>query len=495
MPANFNLALTFAVLPQAILVGLAGVCALLGWLRPGQRPSLYRWIACIALAGAVAASGLELYGMRHSPGGVGLDAFSGGLVADHLTVYVTIAACAFAFVACLLSDTYIARLRGRSSAFFALVLTSTAALSALAGESDMITFFVALQALIIGLGLITALLKTDEGAAEASFTVLREAGVASATLLYGFAILYGVTGSGDLARVGVAAHRAPLLVALGSALVLTGLTFTAGLLPFRRWTRHVAEQVPSVPAGLVLAFGIAGGGVGWLRVGVGGFGGSLPLWTALTAILVAVTCGYAGLAALREQHLRRLVALMASAQSAVLVLGVASFSGNAGKVSPEGPVAVLFGLAVFTVGLIAVFAVLSMLESAGVGMDLADLRGVGHRSPAAALLLSAALASLVGLPPLAGFFARLLIYEAAFDSGLGWLVMVSLVSTALMAAALARLLTAMYAETGDERPFTLAATPRLPRSVAVSCCLAALLMGVVSQPLLALASGGAGPLL
>jgi NADH-quinone oxidoreductase subunit N len=493
--ADFRLALTFSVLPETILVVLAGVTALIALLRPGERPTLHRWIACIALAGAVAASGIELFGMRLNKSGVGLVAASGNLVADRLGVYVTVAACVVAFIVCLLSDTYIRRVRLRSGGFFALLLMSTAALSALAGERDMITFFVALQTLVVCLGLIVALVKTDDVAAESAFKVSIEGAVAGAVLLYGLAVLYGASGSGDLGRAGAASHRAPLLVAVGVALVLLALTFTAGLIPFRRWVRRTAEHVPAVPAGFVLALGLSGGGVAWLRAGVSGFGAAVPLWTVLTAILVAVTAGFTGLAALRAANVRRLVAALASLQSATLLLGVISFSGFAGKVAPQGPVAVLLALALFAIGLIAVFAVLSVLEAAGVGMSYADLRGVGYRSPATALLLGVSLVSLVGVPPLAGFFARLLLFESAIDSGFGWLVIVVLASTALGVVGVVRLLTAMYAETGDERPFTMAATPRLPRTVAIACCAATFLLGVITQPLLTLAGGGARPLL
>jgi len=495
MPGNLGLAVAVAVLPDTILVVLAGACALLGVLRPRQRPTLYRWIACIALAGAVAASGSELWGMRRLPGGVGLDTFGGGLVADHLSVYVTIAACSFAFIVCLSSDAYLRRIRSRASGFFALVLMSTASVSVLAGERNMVTFFVALQALVVCLALIGALTKTRDDSVEASFKTLLEGGIAAAVLLYGFAILYGVTGSVDLSTVAASAAHAPLLVALGSTLVVLGLTFASGLIPFRRWLRRASEHTPATPAGFVLTMGLAGGGAGWLRIGVSGFGTNFRLWVTITAVVVAVSSLYAGLACLRETNVRRMVAHAASAQSAVLVLGVISYFGNAGKVAPQGPVAVLFAIAIFAVGLLAVFAVLGMLENAGVGAEVDDLRGLGQRSAPSALLLTVSLASLVGLPPLAGFFARLFVFEAAVDSGFGWLVLLVLASNVLLVVAVARVATAMFAETGDERPFTVRATPPLSRTVAIACCALAFLLGVIAQPLLALASGGASPLL
>src|SRR5205823_12309088 len=91
MPNNFNLALTIAVLPEAILVVVAGCCALLAGLRPGERPDLYRWMACIAIAGAVAAAGLALFGMRLNKNGVALVVWGGGLTVDHFSFFFTVA--------------------------------------------------------------------------------------------------------------------------------------------------------------------------------------------------------------------------------------------------------------------------------------------------------------------------------------------------------------------------------------------------------------------
>jgi NADH-quinone oxidoreductase subunit N len=491
---NLGQAVATALLPDAIVVVIAGVVALLGVLRPGHRPSLYRWIACIALAGAVAASGFELFGMRTVKSGVGLDTFGGGLVADHLSVYVTIAACVVAFIVCLLSDSYISRIPSRAAAFFALLLMSVAATSTLAAEHEMITFFVALQTLVVCLGLIAALTKTDSRSTNASFAVLREGALASALLLYGLTVLYGATGSTDFRQVASAAHRAPLLVAAGTTLTLLGLSFAAGVLPFRRWLRLVAADVPATPAAFLLALVTGAGAVAWLRFGVDGLGDGVRLWVVVAAILAAGSALYAGAGALRERSLRRLLAHLVSAQAAVLLLGSISFSGNAGKVLPGGATAVLFAIGLFSVGVLAVFAVVGMLENAGLGTSIDDLRGLAHRSPAAALLLGIALASAVGLPPLGGFIARLVVFESAVGSGLAWLVVVQLAASALLVTAVARFLTAMYAETGDERPFTLGATPRLGRTVAVACCLGVFLLGVISQPLLVLASGGASVL-
>src|SRR5207253_295861 len=130
-------------------------------------------------------------------------------VVDHFSIYVTIAACTFALITCLVSDTYVRRIPSRSGGFFALVLLVTAGVSALAAQREMITFFLTLAVVSIALTTVHALMKTDDLAAEAAWKHLVEGAVAMAAVLYGLAILYGVTGSTNLATVAGALRRGP----------------------------------------------------------------------------------------------------------------------------------------------------------------------------------------------------------------------------------------------------------------------------------------------
>jgi NADH-quinone oxidoreductase subunit N len=159
----------------------------------------------------------------------------------------------------------------------------------------------------------------------------------------------------------------------------------------------------------------------------------------------------------------------------------------------EAPSAMLFGLVVFGLSSIAAFSVLAILQTAGLGDQLHDLRGLAHRSPAAAVPLAFAMATLAGAPPLGGFLARLFIVISAFDSNYGWLAVVALAAAVITAVPLLRAVASMWAETGDEQPFTTYATPRLGRMVSAFCCLGAFYITVLAQPILLLARGGAGP--
>ncbi|MFN2581537.1 MAG: NADH-quinone oxidoreductase subunit N [Candidatus Dormibacteria bacterium] len=487
-------ALGNVLLPEILLTGFALISAVLGVLRPGRRPDLYRWIAVITLLAAVAACGFTLHAMRNIATGVAVVAWNGGLIVDHFSLYVTVTVCAFSLVTCLSSDTYLRRIPSRSAGFFSIVLLVTAAISALAAERDMVTFFVTLEVVIVGLTALHAMIKADDLGAEAAWKYMVEGAVASAMVLDGLALLYGITGSTSLNAVSHALTRAPATGTLGIVLVLLGLTFPLGVAPLRQWLPRVGDAAPATVAGFAIAMGTTAGAVAWLRFGVSGLGLSVGPWIGLTAVLAAIALVQATFSALREVRVTRLVGALASAQAALLLLAVISFGPGAADPNAQGATAFLFSLSIFGAGLLATFIVLGILQAARLPDTFGDYRGLGHRSPRAALLLAVALAALLGAPPMAGFLARFFVLESALDAGYAWVAALGVAAIAVVAIPAVRLIASMYADAGDDAPFTMEASPRLTRIVAGACCAAAFLATVIAQPLLMLARGGAGPI-
>ncbi|MBV9101021.1 MAG: hypothetical protein JOZ46_05895 [Candidatus Dormibacteraeota bacterium] len=494
MGPGFGYVLLLALLPQLILAGVALVCALVAALRPGERPDLFRWLACIGLAGAVAACGFDVYGMRLNRNHIALQLWNGGLSVDHFSLFVTVTVCVFAFITCLVSDTYLRRIPSRSGGFFALVLLATAGVSAVASEHEIIALFVSLQLVLLALVGIAAVVKTEEESGAVAWRTLADGAIASALLLYGLAVLYGISGSDGLGALTAAQGRAPALSAVGIALVLAGMTFFAGLFPLRRWLVSCVDLLQAAPAGFVVTMGTTAGAVALLRFGPGGVGGANAVWAWLTSVVALIGMTHAALRALRAVRVRELAAAMVSGQSALLVLSLLASGTGASGAAAQGSAAFLFALAVFGLGTLATFATVAMVQNAGLRDSVAGFRGLAHRSPGVAVLLSFALATLAGVPPLGGFIARLFIVTSAVDAGYGWLAVVSVAASALAAVPAVRLIAAMYAEPGDELPFTLAATPRLGRMAATFCCLSAFFLTVLAQPLLLLARAGAGPI-
>ena len=493
MGSTFASALTASLLPEILLLGLAVVCAVLGYIRPHERPDLYRWIAVLGLLGAVTATAFTLHATQRGDG-VAIVVWGGGLVVDRFSMYVTVAACAFSLITCLSADSYLRRIPARSPAFFALLLLITAAVAALAAEREMATMFLTLEVVIVGTTAMQALVKTDDLAAEAGWKYLVEGAVASALLLYGLVILYGISGSTSLVAVGPALNHAPAAGALGITLVLLGLTFPLGIAPLRAWVGRATEATPATVAGFVITMGVTAGAVAWLRFGVSGLGPSLEPWVGLTAVLAAIGVLHAAVTAAQEERVGGLVGAVASGEAALLLLALLATGLGATSKQAGGGIALLFSVGVFGVAVLATFTMLAILQTARLPDHLSDFRGLGRRSPGAGALLSLALAGLIGAPPLAGFLARVLLFESATDGGYGWVAAVAVVASLLLAVPVVRLIASTYAEPGADAPFTMAASPLMTRIVGAACAIAAVLATVLAQPLLLLAQGSAGPI-
>ncbi len=116
---DFTHALTLALLPEALLVGTALLSVLVAVIRPGLRPDIHRWIACIGIAGSLAACALVLLGLRQHPSGIAISVWGGGLVVDSFALFIAILACVTALITCLISDSTVRNIPSRSSAFSA----------------------------------------------------------------------------------------------------------------------------------------------------------------------------------------------------------------------------------------------------------------------------------------------------------------------------------------------------------------------------------------
>jgi NADH-quinone oxidoreductase subunit N len=494
VPADFGHALTLALLPEAMLLGTALVSALVAVIRPGIRPDIHRWIACIGLAGSLAACGLILLGLRNVVSGVAITVWSGGFVMDSFALFVAILACVTALFSCLITDSAVRLIPQRSGAFYALILVATAAVEAIGAESEMTTLFVSLAVLLVCLVGLGSLVKTNPRGAVSSFEHLIEGSVALAGVLYGLVLLYGITRSTDIAFI----HEFPTVatgdLAIAVVLIVIGLCGTLGVFPLRQWVGRVATNVPAGAAAFIVSMSVIAGGAALARVTVAGFGPDVSIWRWLVPIVAAVALGHAALSALRETTVSRLIGQLVSAQAAMLLLGLLAFSNGSRGLPAFGVTAFLSGLGITAVATVAAFGVLSMLQAAGLGDGIDDIRGLGHRSAPAALLLTVSMATLGGVPPLAGFLSRVLLISSAADAHYGWLAVLAVGATLLTIIATVRLVATLYSDAGDEVPFTLGATPVLSRAVAGVACFAGIVLVVLIQPLLAVATAGAGTL-
>ena len=469
-------------IPAILLVVLAAVGALLGWRRPGLPVTFHRWLGAIALAGAAAAAVINFRAL--GPGATsGMVAYAGGVVADHSEAYAIVLLCATGLVAILASGAAAHRLGSRAPAFHSLVLTATAGGTILAVQWEMAMVVVGLTLLVTSLVGIVALEKAAEGPGEAAIAMLVTSGIGLSLLLYGFAVIYAVTGTTDLAVTTARFDHAGPLEGLGLALTLLGLAYLVGAAPLHHWMFRVAASSSGAVAGTVISLAAVSGGVALLRVMVSGFTATLRPWVVLAGVLGAAACLYPALLSLVAGSVRRLIALGASLQGGLLICAlVGSGVGRDGRPA-GGAAALLFGLAVFVLAILASFLAVARLEADGIGGGLHDIRGLSRRSPMTAALLGLGLAGLAGLPPLAGFVARILIAESAVADGYAWVAVASIAASVIYAVPMLRWVTAAFVE-DDELPAVASSSPRLASLVAAACAAFGVAATVLAGPLL-----------
>ena len=493
---NRNLGLLLVILPSVMLGGGALVCAALSWLRPRSRPSLYRWITLLTTIAAFVASLFELGGLGRQTSGVGLVTNEGGLIADRFHVFGSALVEALVVLTVLGAAAYMRRVPARAGAFCALLQLSAAASAMLLAQHEMVAFTVSFALLLTCLVLLTAMTKTSSLTAEAAFRQVMSGGIGLATSVYGMVLLYAATGTTDLAqlRTGVridGQHIDAVLAVVGIALLVVGLLVAAGTPPVQAFSRHVQEGAPGAIAGFSAAVGTVTATAVLARFAVEGFGAGSSHWTVLVEVLAASAMLAGAVLALRASTIRRLIADLSIAQAGFLLLAVAATGNGVSGTHVAGPTALLFALLAAAAALVATLLLAGIFDAAGLGTSLDSYRGVGRRAPATTAFLTLALLGLAGLPPLAGFLARVLIAESALDAGAGWAAAIAILAMGIAAVALFRWVAAMYAEDNLEAPFAVTTTPLISRATAWSAAVLGLLLAAFAGPLLSLAGGGA----
>jgi NADH-quinone oxidoreductase subunit N len=451
--------------PELALVA-AAVCVILAdaFARGGIPRA---WIFGIAGAGIVvsAFSALGLLGTT------GL-AFSGAFAVDTYAIYFKLLFLAATALVLMASTTFVDSLPRYRAEFVGLLLLATTALMFLASANELITLFIALEMSSLSIAFLSAWAKRSLTATEAGLKYFLLSAMSSAVLLYGMALLYGLTGETRLdaiARKLSVSPSAPLVLAVG--LLLAGFGFKLSAVPFQMWTPDVYEGAPTPVTAFLSVASKAAGFAAAIRV----FQTALPAaeadWATLVAALAAATMTVGNVVALVQTNIKRMLAYSSIAQAGYVLVGVAA-------ASESGTAAVLFYLLAYTVTNLAAFTTVIAVSRLTGTEAIRDYRGLHHRAPWLAFALAVSLLSLAGLPPFVGFFAKLYVFWAAIESGLTWLVLLAVVNSAVSLYYYAQVIHDMYMVPAAEET-----RPERSRSLAVSLgisVVALVLLGILS---------------
>lgn len=364
----------------------------------------------------------------------------------------------------LLSFDYLEHIRLDRGIYFTLIVFGVLAVVLLAGANDLIMVYLAVEFLSITsyvlagfiLGRDKPHLAEIKRSTEASLKYLVYGAVASAVMLYGFSLLYGLAGSTRLTAI-ASAYAAPgndLVKLTAVALALAGLGFKVAAAPFHQWAPDVYEGSPTPVAAFLAVASKAAAFAALLRVlviglGVGEFSSELADWRVLVGLVAVVTMFTGNLLALLQSNLKRLLGYSSVAHAGYLLVGVtANYSVEAqGGLSPryDGAQALLIYLAAYLFMTIGAFAVAVWYER-GSGTNLIDdYAGLGHRAPLPAFAMAVFMLGLTGIPPTGGFIGKLFLLKASVIApGQWWLGLMIVINSVISAFYYVNVIRLMY---------------------------------------------------
>jgi len=422
------------VLPEMVWCGFGVVLMLLQPFVKNRQALTF-----IAMLGAAAGTVVGYFGI---PG----TGFSGLVQFDTFSLFVHCLVGLSTFLVILASDSYLERENLDGAEFYALILFATAGMGVLASAQELLTAFIGLEMSSISSYILAGYRRDSIKASEAAVKYFLLGSFATAFFLYGIALVYGVTGSTNLATL-ADADPASLLLRLGLTLILVGLGFKVAAAPFQIWTPDVYEGAPTPVTALFSAGPKAATFALLLRI-FSTVHAATEYWFWAFWILAVLTMFAGNLGALLQANVKRMLAYSSIAHAGytlVAFAAVTSMKPDQETGAAPAYAAVLFYLASYALVSVGAFTVVSEIGGRGERyLTLDDYAGLGTRQPFAAAGLSLFLLSLLGLPITAGFFGKLYIFSAAIKSKLLWLAIAMAVNSIIGAYYYFRVIVVMY---------------------------------------------------
>ncbi len=435
------------------------------------------------LAGAITAFALWLVGPDNLAGAKAVAPY---LLVDRFTLFFDMVLCLGGGITALLAGGYLPEHKLDRGEFYPLLIFSTAGAMVLASAGDLLSLFIGLETMSLGVYAMVGFRRGSMRSTEAAIKYFLLGSFAAALLMYGGALLYGVTGKTALAGIG-AAIRAGVsstdwgILLLSMVLILAGLAFKVSAVPFHMWTPDAYEGAPT-PATSFMAVAVKSAAFAMmLRVLISVFGDPLSTswgtgWPPVVALLAVLTMTVANLVAGRQSSVKRMLAYSSVAHAGYVLVGVVALVEEPGTAQGS----IMFYLLSYTVSTAGAFGALILCGSRGKeAVSYEDLAGLGKRHPAVALTFSFFLLSLAGMPPTAGFFGKLYIVSSSIGAGLHTLAVLLVLNTVLAAYYYLRVMEYMYMrEPAAGAPIAVPMRSGYVRAALAICAVAVLVLGL-----------------
>lgn len=463
-----------AIVPELILATAVTLLLPTGLFLPQKYRAISTWLALITLALAFAATLPLLDVTPHA-------VFDGTYAIDPFAVYFKLIILLATALVLLVTQSHF---QGSAHEVNVppLLLLTTLGMIMLAASQDLALILLFLTITTVGSYALSGIAKQDSLAAEGALKLYLFGAVAAAVMLYGMSLLYGLTGTLNLIEL---AQRLPSAArptaVIAFTLVVVGYGFKVTLAPFHVWAPDTYQGAPT-PIAAFLSVGPKAAGLAVLfRTLAVAAPGQLGGWPQGIAIAAAGTMTIGNLLALRQNNIKRLLAYSSIAQAGYLLMGIAAYQRD-----PLAMPALLAYLAVYVLMNLGAFLAVAVIGRAINSDDVHDYAGLARRMPVAALVLAITLLALAGIPPMASYVGKAMLFAAAIGAGYTWLAVIAAINTAISIAYYLRVIEFLYLRRSAQE-FEVYASFRMPAPAFIAIGIAAaatLVLGVLPHPLL-----------
>lgn len=406
------------VAPQLILT-LGGIIMLMVVAYAGDRRSVaVNWLGIVALVAAIASVAVH--------DGVRAFVFAGTVKIDAYGAFAQYLIYGAAIVSLLLAPRYFER-EGYRAEYPVLIVFAALGMGLMVSASDLMTLYIGLELNSLAAYVLASFARRDTRSSEAGLKYFVLGSLASGMLLYGMSLIYGFTGTTAFRGIVLAYGSVPQRgVLFGLVFTMVGLGFKISAVPFHMWTPDVYEGAPTpVTAFFASAPKVAAVAL-LVRVCMEALPAGRDAWQQIIAFMAVASMVFGAVAAIGQRNIKRLLAYSSIANVGFILVGLAAGS-------TAGVQSVIFYLTVYVVMTLGSFLVVLQLKTRDGDMveDLAALAGLWRQKPWLAAALSIFMFSLAGIPPLFGFWPKLLVFQAAIGAGMTWLALVGAIASVI----------------------------------------------------------------
>jgi len=373
-----------------------------------------------------------------------LTSFNGSFVVDNFARFLKVLAVIGSAAAIAMSFDFARQERQQRFEYAVLIVLSTLGMFMLISAADLIALYLGLELMSLPLYVVAASHRDNLRSTEAGLKYFVLGALSSGMLLYGASLVYGFSGTVSFAGIAQAAPRGGIGLIFGLVFLFAGFCFKVSAVPFHMWTPDVYEGAPTPVTAFFAAAPKVAGMAMFVRATVVAFPGITAQWQQIVVFVAIASMLLGSFAAIGQRNIKRLMAYSSIGHMGFALVGLAA--GTA-----EGVQGVLVYMAIYITMTLGVFAViLSMRRSTGMVESIDQLAGLSRTNPAMAFFLAMLLFSMAGVPPLAGFFAKLFVFFAAIKAGLYVLAVIGVLASVVGAYYYLAIVKVMYFDDAAE---------------------------------------------